>query len=84
MTARGGLEFRPMQGLLSLADRLAANLGLGAWWHGEEGLREVVGIKLQEVGVPDKPIPLTGAQAMTPRQMAEHAGFIRKRKRIRR
>lgn len=78
--SRANLEFRPMQGLLSLADRLAFGLGLGQWWHGPEGLREVVKVKLQETGVPVEPIPLTAGRSMTPRELAEHSGFIKKRR----
>jgi hypothetical protein len=82
--AKGSLEFRPMQGFLSLADRAAQAIGLKGqgWWDGDEGLRVVIERKLSDMGVPDQSIPLTGEEGVSPLRMAEHAGFIKKRKRI--
>ena len=80
--AKGPLEFRPMQGLLSIADRAAHMARVGEWWDGEDGLRAVIETKLREMGIPDKPVPLSGEGAVTPRDLAEHAGFIKRRKRL--
>jgi hypothetical protein len=87
MTAtKGPVEFRPMKGLLSLLDRAAVALGVShsELYAGEDGLRAVAAAKLEEIGVPETPIALTGnSPAITPRKMAEQAGFIKRRKRIR-
>jgi len=82
MTAQGPLEFRPMQGLLNVGRILASRLGLSQFWEGEDNLEGVIRSKLQEVGIPQKPIVLEGPQGLTPRQMAERSGFIRKRRRL--
>ena len=74
-------EFRPMQGLLHLGQKLASAFGFGEMWEGEDGFEGVMRQKLSELGVPDKPIPLSGPQSMTPRQMAEQSGFIKRRHR---
>jgi hypothetical protein len=79
----GPLEFRPMHGLLKIGEQLARRFGLFEMWDGEEGLGAVAREKLKEIGVPDKPVPLSGQKAVTPLQMADRVGFIKKRKRIR-
>lgn len=77
------VDFRPMQGLLGIGKACAAVLGLDHLWAGEDGFEGVCRQKLMELGVPDKPVPLSGPQAVTPRQMAEASGFIkRSRKRL--
>ena len=78
----GSLEFRPMHGLLKLGEQIARHFGLSNIWDGEEGLGAVAREKLREIGVPEKPVPLTGEKALTPRQMAERVGFIKRRKRL--
>jgi hypothetical protein len=83
-SVKSSLEFRPMQGLMNLGSILARRFGLSKYWDGEEGLSGVVQQKLSDMGVPEKPIPLNVPQGMTARQLAEHAGFIKKRKRIKR
>jgi len=82
MTAHGPLEFRPMQGLLNIGRIVAHRLGLAQYWDGDDNLEGVIRSKLQECGVPQKPIVLEGPQGLTPRQMAERSGFIRKRRRL--
>jgi hypothetical protein len=82
-TMKASIEFRPMQGLLHIGEILAERFGLGEFWHGDEGIKAVACAKLQDMGVPVEAVPLTGPKAMTPLAMAEHAGFIKKRKRIR-
>jgi len=83
LRAQGGLEFRPMQGLIGIGERIASQFpGFREVWEGEDGLRAVTQQKLKELGVPDKPIPLTSGQKVTPRSLAEHAGFIKRRKRL--
>ena len=73
-----------MAGLLALGDRLAALAGLDRLWHGPDGLRAVTEQKLAEVGVPKGPIPLTAPGAnVTPRSIAEQAGFIKRPKKRR-
>jgi len=72
-----------MQGLLSIGQKLAAAFGLTNLWEGHDGFEGVMRQKLTELGVPEKPVPITGANAMTPRQMAEASGFI-KRARVQR
>jgi hypothetical protein len=74
------VEFRPMRGLLSVGEQLAARFGLGHIWGGEQGLGEVARRKLEDMGVPSEPVPLTGDAGMTPVQLAEHSGFIKKRR----
>ncbi len=77
----GPVEFRPMNGLLSIGEQLAQKFGLSHIWDGEEGLGEVARRKLMDMGVPVEPVPLTGP-GVSPLAMAEHSGFIKKRKRI--
>ena len=74
------LKFRPMNGLLNIGRRIVEGLGLAEFWDGDDGLEGVLRDKLRESGVPEKPIALSGQGGMTPRQVAEHAGFIRRRK----
>ena len=69
-----------MQGLLNIGAKVAAVLGLTGVWAGHDGLEGVMRQKLGEIGIPDKPIPLSGAKALTPRQMAEQSGFIKRPK----
>jgi hypothetical protein len=71
-------DFRPMQGLLAIGEKLASAFGLSNLWAGEDGFEGVLKQKLTELGVPEKPVPLAGSNAMTPRQMAEASGFIKK------
>ena len=75
------IHFTPMKGALSIGRLLAERFGLGELWEGEDGFEGVARQKLAELGVPEKPLALTGPQAsMTPRQMAEQAGFIKRRR----
>lgn len=73
-------QFTPMEGFLGLARRAASQLGLSQMWPGPDGLEGVVRQKLSECGIPAGPVPL---KALTPRQMAEAAGFIKKNRRKR-
>lgn len=41
-------------------------------WNGPEGLKQVVEQKIDEVGIP--------REQLTPRLLAEHAGFLKRRK----
>ena len=75
------VEFTPMKGLLNLGEIIAKRFGLMNIWGGEEGLSAVAREKLREVGVPEKSVTLVD-EKMTPRQMAERVGFIKKRKRL--
>jgi hypothetical protein len=70
------VRFTPVQGVLRLGEELARRLGLMHFWEGDEGLRGVVKAKLSEMGVPQDGVELT------PRELAEHSGFIKKRKRL--
>jgi len=81
--AKGPLEFRPMQGLMGLVDRAAAALGCDTVtdWHGADGWRAVIQDWFQSKGVPAGPVPISGPGAPTPRQLAEHAGFLARRHR---
>lgn len=72
------VDFRPMQGLLSIGQKLAAAFGLTNIWEGHDGLEGVMRQKLSELGVPEKPVPMGGPRGMTPRQMAEESGFIKR------
>jgi hypothetical protein len=79
MTAvQGPIHFKPMKGCLSVAQKLFDAFGVGSLWPGEDGFEGVIRQKLTELGVPDQPIPLAGPGSMTPRQMAEASGFIKK------
>lgn len=72
------IDFRPMQGLLHVGERLASAFGLSEIWKGEDGLEGVMRQKLKEVGVPEHPVPINGPEGMTVRQMAEESGFIKR------
>lgn len=72
------VDFRPMQGLMHLGEKLAAAFGLSSLWQGNDGFEGVIRQKLTEIGVPEKPLPLNGPQSMTVRQMAEESGFIKR------
>ena len=72
------VDFRPMQGLLHIGEKLAQVFGLSGLWAGEDGFEGVLKQKLTEMGVPQKPVPLAGPNSMTTRQMAEASGFIKK------
>lgn len=72
------IEFRPMQGFLHLGERIAAAFGLSSLWAGHDGFEGVLKQKLTELGVPEAPVPISGPQAMTIRQMAEESGFIKR------
>jgi hypothetical protein len=77
--------FTPHRGLMALAERLArlAERRYGVQlWDGEEGLGSVVEQKLKELKVPEKPIQL--GQVLTPRQLAEQTGFIKRKRSARR
>ena len=76
--AQGPIHFKPMHGCLSVGQKLFDAFGLGAWWVGEDNFEGVIRDKLRQLGVPDQPIPLSGPQSMTPRQMAEESGFLKK------
>jgi hypothetical protein len=84
--AKRPLTFTPMKGLLALLDRAASALGVADHevYRGEEGLRAVAEAKLGEIGVPVGAVPLMSSEGgmMTPRQVAEQSGFIRRRKRV--
>lgn len=81
------IVFTPLNSLMAVADRIAwmierkFNIAL---WQGEDGLRGVIQQKLTEMGVPQKPIQLTGSPDITPRAFAEHIGFVRRKKPLRR
>ena len=81
------IVFTPLNGLMAIGDKLAAlfeaKFGVKLW-HGDEGLRGVIQQKLTELGVPEKPIQLTGSPEITPRAFAKHVGFIRRKKPLRR
>ena len=72
------VEFTPMNGLLHIGEKLAAVFGLTQLWAGSDGFEGVMRQKLSELGVPEKPVLLAGSGAMTPRQMAESSGFIKR------
>jgi hypothetical protein len=74
------VQFTPAKGLLAVGKRLADHLGLGQLWEGQNGLEGVIEQKLNEIGVPQKPIDITGPQGLTVRQFAEESGFIKRRK----
>jgi len=75
------IEFTPMNGLLGIGRRLAHHFGFGHMWDGDEGIESVARQKLEEMGVPKGPVKLGADQtAMTPRQIAEHLRFIKRRR----
>lgn len=74
------IVFTPLKGALSVAQLVANRLGLGELWHGEDGIEGVITDKLRELGVPHKPVPLTGPQGLTVRKFAEEGGFIRRKR----
>lgn len=76
--AQAPIDFRPMQGLLHVGERLAAAFGLSSLWAGNDMLEGVIKTKLSQMGVPETPMPLEGPKAMTIRQMAEESGFIKR------
>lgn len=76
--AQGPLHFKPMHGCLSIAQKLFDAFGVGSLWPGNDGFEGVIRQKLTELGVPEKPIPLAGPGSMTPRQIAEESGFIKR------
>lgn len=78
------VQFTPMKGLLSVGEILAHKFGLHDMWPGDDGLEGVMRQKLMEMGVPQRPIELTGPRGMTVRQMAEESGFIKRPRRQRR
>ena len=82
--SQGSIHFKPMRGCLSVGQKLFDAFGLGVWWTGEDGFEGVIRQKLTELGIPDQPIPLSGPDSMTPRQMAEASGFIKKARHHRR
>jgi hypothetical protein len=73
-------SFHPHRGLLGIAERLARVVEKKSgfeFWDGEEGLGGVVAELLESEGVPKKPIGLT------PRQLAEQAGFVKRKRKPR-
>jgi hypothetical protein len=76
--AQGPVYFKAMRGCLSVGRRLFDAFGLNEWWAGEDNFEGVIRDKLRQMGVPDQPIPLSGQGSMTPRQMAESSGFLKK------
>lgn len=71
------LEFRPKQGLMGIAERLAKHAGLEKFWSGDEGLEGVARQVLTDAGVPD-------AVALSPRSVAESSGLIKRKRRAKR
>jgi hypothetical protein len=67
--------FTPLAGTLAILERVAKRYGIGDLWERPEGLREVAQEFLIDLGMPVKPVVLT------PREIAERAGVVRKRKR---
>jgi len=82
--AKTSIEFTPMQGLLSIGEKLAHAFGLTQLWAGHDGLEGVMRQKLNEMGIPETPIAISAEGALTPRQMAERSGFIKRPKAQRR
>jgi hypothetical protein len=81
MPDRRPLNFTPMKGLMSIARTLTHQFGLGEMWAGEDWIEGVMRDKFSELGVPSEAVSLTGPQAsMTPRQIAEEGGFIRRKR----
>lgn len=78
---QGPLHFKPMHGCLSVAQKLFDAFGVGSLWPGNDGFEGVIRQKLTELGVPEKSIPLAGPGSMTPRQIAEESGFIKRPRR---
>lgn len=76
--AKTSIDFRPMHGLLSIGEKLAAAFGLSEMWAGNDGLEGVMRQKLAEMGVPEQPIPIQGPKNQTIRQIAEDSGFIKR------
>ncbi len=77
--------FTPHKGLMALAERLVriAERRYGVeLWDGENGFGGVVEQKLKELKVPEKPIQL--GQVLTPRQLAEQTGFVKRKRSARR
>jgi hypothetical protein len=72
------VEFTPMQGLLAVGRKVAEHFGLTEIWAGHDGLEGVMKQKLSEMGIPEQAIPISGPKGMTPRQMAEQSGFIKR------
>jgi hypothetical protein len=77
--------FTPHRGLLALAERVVRlaerKTGLQLW-DGEDGVGSVVQQKLKELRVPEKPIQL--GRVVTPRQLAEEVGFVKRKRAARR
>jgi hypothetical protein len=67
-----------MAGCLSVGQKLFDAFGLSGLWAGNDGFEGVIRQKLTELGVPEKSIPLAGPGSMTPRQIAEESGFIKR------
>ena len=78
------LEFTPMKGLMSIGQLICDRFGLMELWKGDDGLEGVMQQKLTELGVPKGPVPISGPEGMTIRQVAEQAGFIKRPKAQRR
>jgi hypothetical protein len=76
--AQGPIHFKPMSGALSVGKKLFDAFGLGGLWAGNDGFEGVIRQKLTELGVPEQSIPLAGPGSMTPRQIAEESGFIKR------
>jgi hypothetical protein len=69
-----------MQGLLHVGKLVASRIGLGEWWEGQDGIGAVLKEKLTDMGVPEKGVPINGPKGMSPRQLAEHSGFLKRRR----
>jgi hypothetical protein len=81
MTGQGPIHFKPMHGALSMGKKLFDAFGLSGLWDGNDGFEGVIRQKLSELGVPEQSIPLAGPGSMTPRQIAEESGFIKRPRR---
>jgi hypothetical protein len=75
------IEFTPMKGLLSIGEKLAAAFGLTQIWAGHDGIEGVMRQKLNEMGIPESSIEISAQEGLTPRQMAEKSGFIKRKRR---
>ena len=77
-----GSRSAPLQTDARLSDRSRRNCSMRSasarLWPGNDGFEGVIRQKLTELGVPEKPIPLAGPGSMTPRQIAEESGFIKR------
>lgn len=68
-------------GIAEQAARIVERKTGFSFWDGEDGLSGVMRDKVRELKVPDKPLDL--AQPVSVRAMAEQAGFIKRRRKLR-